>query len=952
MEPFLSASCQINELLSRRSLLRAALVPLIAAGARGGEGTWPRDSASALLPLEGVDPGPHCLSVSPDGKTAYVPFRSADVVLVVDLQQGVIRSAIDVSAAGVMLDSHQSVLSADGKLLFVANHGTTNVTVIDTEQERVRQVLPLNAWYGDCFKASPQNKVYIGVSGGLAIIDCKDLSYKILQVNGVVPTSIALSPTRANFVYYVGSPSQQCILTAVNLDTGTVEKQVTLPKEAGDSNGNIHAFHVDPSGSIAYLGWNMQVNSGGFGYLTAVDLTNFRHIVTTSVPDGVSDLAVHPETGKVYAIGSWEGSTEGRVQDTLYVAEWDPGTRAISRRLPLRPGKVLTSIRFDPTNPRFVYIVDDGMSNLLRKVDLLTGAEVMRVLFFPGRRRPNAIATGGSKAYIACLQSPAIHVLDLNTGKVVESLMPQRASGGAGCHYHDGKLYMTGGGGIDVIDPSDGKLLLHRQLPDNLSWPPTVTFFRDRIAGAANLPGKDSDRILILDARTLDFVDSFPLEMSLASGGGVKASPDGSKLYVQYGFQNVRAVLLVLDSSTLRVLNRIEPPTATFYGGAGGNRGAFDEQNRIAYLDGFCSIYKVHLDTNQFLGMINNYDVYTEMGRARSWATSAMAGIDFDAVKSKLLVTSWDGHSVFFYDLRNQKWIPRVTRVGINPAGTAVSPDGKFLYTVNYLSDTIARVDTESGALLELTPLGGPLAAVGTSNLLHGATFQMSQVIPGAVMTLKERNVPGEIGPSILTSLRLDAAGRVATETGSTQVLFDGVPAPMLYAYASQIGFVVPFSVAGKKKVTVQLVRKGEGMVPFEQNVAEAYPGIFTMDSSGQGQAAMLNQDGTLNGAANPAARGSVVVFYATGAGQTDPAGVDGEITKEILAQPRSPLTVWVQGQEAEVMYAGAAPGIVSGVIQVNVKLPATVGTNPRAPIAMRAGSSAISPDGVTLSIG
>jgi uncharacterized protein (TIGR03437 family) len=228
----------------------------------------------------------------------------------------------------------------------------------------------------------------------------------------------------------------------------------------------------------------------------------------------------------------------------------------------------------------------------------------------------------------------------------------------------------------------------------------------------------------------------------------------------------------------------------------------------------------------------------------------------------------------------------------------------------------------------------------------------MAPVVPGAVMAFKERNVPGEIGPPILSALRLDAAGGVATELGGVQVLFDGAPAPILYAYASQVGFVVPFSVAGKKKVTVQLVYKGDATFPFEQNVAEAYPGIFTMDSSGQGQAAMLNQDGTLNGPAHPAAGGSVVVFYATGGGQTDPPGVDGEIAKDVLARPKSPVTVWVQGQEADVLYAGAAPGIVSGVMQVNIKLPANAGASPRAPIAMRVGLSPISPDGVTLSIG
>ena len=62
------------------------------------------------------------------------------------------------------------------------------------------------------------------------------------------------------------------------------------------------------------------------------------------------------------------------------------------------------------------------------------------------------------------------------------------------------------------------------------------------------------------------------------------------------------------------MLKRIEPPTATFQGGDG-DFGDFDEQRRVAYLGGFCSIYKVHMDTDEFLGMLNIKDVYKEMGR-------------------------------------------------------------------------------------------------------------------------------------------------------------------------------------------------------------------------------------------------------------------------------------------------------------------------------------------------
>lgn len=428
---FLNSPRQMSHLLSRRGMLHAGLVPLLAL--RGWGAGRPRTTSranAATLPLEGSDPSPLGLAITPDGTTAYVTFSSADAVLAVDLLQGVVRSGIDVSPAGVMLASRQAVLSSDGKLLFVANTGTANVMIIDTAQERVKQVLPLSPFYGDCLKASAQGKVYIGCGGGLAVVDCNDLSYRILQVSGVVPSSIALSPTRANLLYCVGSATLQGILSAINLDTGVVERQAALPKEATDPNGNVNRLEVDASGNIAYLGWNWPVNSAGFGNLTAFDLVAFRTIVTTPIQDGVSDFAIHPETGKIYAVGSYEGADDGRVVRQLHIAEWDPTSRAVTRLLPISPATVANSIRLDPANPRFAYSTESFL-DFIRKVDLVTGAEVMRVRFFAGDRRPNAMTTVGSLAYTVCLRSPLIHQLDLNSGKLVGTL-PLPGQSGAG----------------------------------------------------------------------------------------------------------------------------------------------------------------------------------------------------------------------------------------------------------------------------------------------------------------------------------------------------------------------------------------------------------------------------------------------------------------------------------------------------------------------------------------
>jgi uncharacterized protein (TIGR03437 family) len=52
---------------------------------------------------------------------------------------------------------------------------------------------------------------------------------------------------------------------------------------------------------------------------------------------------------------------------------------------------------------------------------------------------------------------------------------------------------------------------------------------------------------------------------------------------------------------------------------------------------------------------------------------------------------------------------------------------------------------------------------------------------------------------------------------------------------------------------------------------------------------------------------------------------VDGSVTGyDNLPQPILPVTVAIDGQPAQVLYAGAAPGLVAGVVQINVQIPAT----------------------------
>jgi uncharacterized protein (TIGR03437 family) len=232
------------------------------------------------------------------------------------------------------------------------------------------------------------------------------------------------------------------------------------------------------------------------------------------------------------------------------------------------------------------------------------------------------------------------------------------------------------------------------------------------------------------------------------------------------------------------------------------------------------------------------------------------------------------------------------------------------------------------------------------SAIANGASFLGSAVSPGEVLAIFGAN----LGPVRLTNLQTDDGGHVATTLSDTQIFFDGVAAPLLYTSANQLGAVVPFTAAWPN-TQVAVMSQGQLSPRVTIPVAPASPALFSKDGTGGGPGAILNQDGTLNSYGNPAERGSVVVLYGTGAGQTIPAGEDGKISAGApLPAPVLPVTVFIDNQPAELLYAGAAPGLVQGMIQINARVPDTASSGAEIKVMFRVGNYS-SPNTVTLSV-
>jgi len=122
--------------------------------------------------------------------------------------------------------------------------------------------------------------------------------------------------------------------------------------------------------------------------------------------------------------------------------------------------------------------------------------------------------------------------------------------------------------------------------------------------------------------------------------------------------------------------------------------------------------------------------------------------------------------------------------------------------------------------------------------------------------------------------------------------------------------------------------------------VVVAAPGIFLAPAPNpNSEAAALNEDFTVNSATNGAKAGSIITLYTTGEGETNPAGVTGSITTTTLAHPLEPVTATIGGFPATVIYAGSAPGLAEGVMQVNLVLPVGIPTGVPVPVTISVGS-------------
>lgn len=653
--------------------------------------------------FSGWGPGYLGLAVTPDGKTAYIPFSQDDVILIVDLLSFTVTGSIDVSAAGNQLDSGAILITPDGKKLYVSNYAAGNVMVVNTLKRSVECVLPLQPAGAVASSISPDgSKVYIpSADGGLFIIKVADDTYQRVFVPGVIFGPVSPSLNNPNILYTPGILVQsvfQPTFFEFDVESKAVKRNLRLPEDSSQYPvTSARRLVISSDESKAYFGRYIQGGADkGIGSFYTIDLKNFRILASQPIDRGVADFAAHESNNKIYIAGCWGGGSSSLQQS---IQEWDISADMVVRNIPVSPSSDQRSIAIDPTNANNLYMTE-GDFNLLRKIEISTGKEIARVQFNKDEARPYAVIPDGNTGYIISY-SQDINKLDMQSGQLTGSIHVPVSFNGFG--FYKGRIYVESGDRIRAIDPANGAIVKEYPVGSNINTL-FFTFYGNKMVTIDfEQGGMVAKQLLVFDADKMSLLKTVKLP-SMPYGHKILVSPDGSKLYLVGGpMWGAPTVITILDSTTFDTLNTISiPPVDIRRGATGFLEGDFDENKRVLYILGFTSVYMVHMDSDKLIDTLDLIDVNEARG-SYGWPPTGLAGIMLSRSGDKLFLVSGDAHSMYTYDLKNSSWTTKITNVkGYFITNAVASPDRRYLFTVNNRSDSITMIDTDVGAVARI----------------------------------------------------------------------------------------------------------------------------------------------------------------------------------------------------------------------------------------------------------
>jgi uncharacterized protein (TIGR03437 family) len=211
--------------------------------------------------------------------------------------------------------------------------------------------------------------------------------------------------------------------------------------------------------------------------------------------------------------------------------------------------------------------------------------------------------------------------------------------------------------------------------------------------------------------------------------------------------------------------------------------------------------------------------------------------------------------------------------------------------TVPAVSSTLALATDQSGALYVADASNRVAIYYPALQALNGANFMTDRTLaPAMIASLcAPASNCATSAAAFGAQTAINNQSPVPTVLGDVQVNFNTTPAPLFYVSPAQINFYVPSNAPTSGYANVEVVQHSTGQVLAAglAPMSGASPGIFMQQYTGSSrQAAVLNEDSSLNSATNPAVRGHLIQIYATGQGVIPGLPADG------VPAPSAPLVL------------------------------------------------------------
>jgi YVTN family beta-propeller protein len=244
-----------------------------------------------------TDPRLHGLAASPDGSRIYVASDRTGNLQVVDVRQGSVIGQIHLGK-----DPNQMTLSKDGRYAFVPLRGENQIAVVSLDPLELVKKIPSPKGPHDAYTTDDGSRIYVGAQFGnaIAVIDpaTQSLVHTIETTDGVRP----LEPSRDGRTLYAALSN---LLGFVVVDP--LSRRVTRRVELGTLPDGIPRPYLDTFTHALMLSPDEQelwVTDCVNDLIRIVRLANMREVAQIRVGHFPHWFAMRPD-GKVVFVSLW-----------------------------------------------------------------------------------------------------------------------------------------------------------------------------------------------------------------------------------------------------------------------------------------------------------------------------------------------------------------------------------------------------------------------------------------------------------------------------------------------------------------------------------------------------------------------------------------------------------------------------------------------------------------------